>query len=76
MRLEEVARALELGDASRHVAARLVEGASVATSNAVALELLTAERAELIWRNVAREHPVLARSGSAAAPSPPLRLAP
>lgn len=74
MRLEEVARALEHGDAPRHVAARLVEGASVATSNAVALELLTAERAELIWRSVAREHPVLARSGSAA-PAPPVRLA-
>ena len=40
-------------------AARLVELASVATMNAVALELLHAETAEAIWREAHERHPEL-----------------
>ena len=38
---------------------RLVELASVATTRAVALELLDARRAEAIWRNAQTRHPAL-----------------
>ena len=38
---------------------RLVELASVATMNAVALETLHAERAEEIWRDAHQRHPQL-----------------
>lgn len=38
---------------------RLVELASVATTRAVALELLEAERAESIWHDARRRHPAL-----------------
>ena len=40
-------------------AERLVELASVATMNAVALELLHAEQAEEIWREAHARHPEL-----------------
>ena len=40
-------------------AERLVELASVATMNAVALEMLHAERAEEIWREAHARHPAL-----------------
>jgi hypothetical protein len=40
-------------------AERLVELASVATMNAVALELLQADRAEEIWRDAHARHPEL-----------------
>lgn len=40
-------------------AERLVELASVATMNAVALEMLHAERAEEIWREAHERHPAL-----------------
>ena len=40
-------------------AERLVELASVATMNAVALELLQAERADAIWRDAHARHPQL-----------------
>ncbi|CAN5373555.1 hypothetical protein BH18ACT12_BH18ACT12_22280 [soil metagenome] len=40
-------------------AKRLVELASVATMNAVALEMLHAERAEEIWREAHARHPEL-----------------
>jgi hypothetical protein len=44
----------------RHVEAeRLVELASVATMQAVALELLRAEKAEAIWRDAHVRHPEL-----------------
>ena len=56
-RLEELARALERSGAPRAAAGRLLESASVATANAVALDLLTNERAASIWREVADRHP-------------------
>lgn len=40
-------------------AERLVELASVATMNAVALEMLQAEKAEAIWREAHARHPEL-----------------
>jgi len=40
-------------------AERLVELASVATMNAVALEMLQADRAEEIWRDAHARHPEL-----------------
>jgi hypothetical protein len=40
-------------------AERLVELASVATMNAVALEMLQAEKAEAIWREAHERHPEL-----------------
>jgi hypothetical protein len=44
----------------RHAEAeRLVELASVATMNAVALEMLQAEKAEAIWREAHVRHPEL-----------------
>jgi hypothetical protein len=56
-RLEEVARA---ASGIRHAEAeRLVELASVATMNAVALDMLHAERAEAIWREAHQRHPEL-----------------
>ncbi len=56
-RLEEVARA---ASGLRHAEAeRLVELASVATMNAVALDMLRAERAEAIWREAHERHPEL-----------------
>ena len=67
---ERIARALtarldELGDvgerAGPHAPSflRLLEAASVATTNAVALDLLSAPRARAIWREAAERHPVL-----------------
>jgi hypothetical protein len=56
-RLEAVARAAgQLGHAE---AERLVELASVATLQAVALELLKAEQADAIWRAAHERHPEL-----------------
>ena len=56
-RLEELARA---ASSLRHAEAeRLVELASVATMNAVALDMLHAERAEAIWREAHERHPEL-----------------
>jgi hypothetical protein len=60
LRLEELARALELAGAPGGAAARLLESASVATMHAVSLELVTSERAAEIWGDAARRHPVLA----------------
>jgi soluble lytic murein transglycosylase-like protein len=59
LRLEELARALERSGASPAAIARLLEAASVATANAVALELLTAERARGIWSETAARHPAV-----------------
>ena len=59
MRLEELARALERARAPRLAAGRLLELASAATLNAVALELVTAERAEAVWSAARERHPVL-----------------
>jgi hypothetical protein len=60
-RLEEVARVLERCDAPSAAAQRVLDWASVATINAVALELLTSERAESIWRDVSERHPEIAQ---------------
>jgi hypothetical protein len=46
---------------------RLVELASVATMRAVALDLISAERAEGIWRDAHGRHPTLRRTGRLAA---------
>jgi hypothetical protein len=56
-RLDALARAAAC---LRHAEAeRLVELASVATMNAVALEMLQAEKAEEIWRDAHVRHPEL-----------------
>jgi hypothetical protein len=56
-RLDALARAAAR---LRHEEAeRLVELASVATMNAVALEMLQAEKAEAIWREAHVRHPEL-----------------
>jgi hypothetical protein len=71
LRLEELARALECTGAPPSAAARLLEPASVATMHAVSLDLVTSERAEEIWGDAARRHPVLnavAARGRAAVP--------
>ena len=59
LRLEELARALERASTQGDAAARLLESASVATMHAVTLELVTSERADAIWSEAARRHPVL-----------------
>jgi hypothetical protein len=56
-RLEELARALERSGASNEAITRLLESASVATMNAVALQLISAEAADSIWRDVEERHP-------------------
>ncbi len=58
-RLEELASALERSGAPSDAVARLLESASVATMNAVALNLLSVEAADEIWREVAGRHPEL-----------------
>lgn len=59
-RLEELARALERSGAPNDAIARLLESASVATMNAVALQLISAEAADSIWRDVEQRHPRVA----------------
>jgi ubiquinone biosynthesis protein COQ9 len=56
-RLEAVAHAA--GQLGHSEAERLVELASVATLQAVALELLKAEQADAIWRAAHERHPEL-----------------
>ena len=58
-RLDELACALERSGAPARSIGRLLELASVATVHAVALELVSAERAEQIWHRARQEHPVL-----------------
>ena len=60
LRLEELASALERSAAADD-AAHLLELASVATSHAVSLELITRERAVSVWAAAAERHPVLER---------------
>jgi hypothetical protein len=64
-RLEELARVLEHSGAPAEAVSRLLESASVATMNAVALNLISAEVADEIWRDATARHPEL----------PPLRQA-
>ena len=59
-RLEELACALERSGAPKKAIARLLESASVATVNAVALNLISAELAEDIWREAEAKHPDVA----------------
>ena len=59
-RLEELARALERSGAPNEAISRLLESASVATMNAVALQLISAEAAEEIWHGVEERHPEVA----------------
>jgi hypothetical protein len=56
-RLEELARVLERSGAPAESVARLLESASVATINAIALNLLSEEAANAIWRRAAERHP-------------------
>ncbi len=60
-RLDELARTAN--QLRRPDAERLVELASVATMQAVALELLNAEQAEAIWRDAHDRHPELPTVG-------------
>ena len=61
-RLEDLSQVFECQGAPAGEARRLLELASVATSRAVALELLSAERAETIWRTAKERHPLLAEA--------------
>ena len=58
-RLEELALALERSGAPPQRVARLLELTSAATVHAVALDLLSAERAATIWRAATDRHPAL-----------------
>ena len=58
-RLEELACALERSGAPSDAAPRLLESAAVATANAVALDLLSADAARTIWQELERRHPVV-----------------
>ena len=58
-RLEELALALERSGAPSESVGRLLESASVATINAIALDLLSEEAANEIWSGFARRHPEL-----------------
>ena len=59
-RLEELARVLERSGAPTDAISRLLESASVATINAVALNLISAELADDIWRDAETKHPDVA----------------
>ena len=65
-RLEELASVLERSGAAAPAVSRLLEAASIATMNAVALELLTDHVARSIWREVEERHPVIAELREAA----------
>ncbi len=58
-RLEELGSVLERSGAPAGSVARLLESASVATINAIALNLLSEEAANAIWRGAAERHPEL-----------------
>jgi hypothetical protein len=65
-RLEELATALERSSAPNPALADLLGSASIATMNAVALNLISAEAADEIWRDAAERHPELAPARRAA----------
>ena len=67
LRLDELAHVLA-GGVSRSVGAQLLESAAVATAHAVALDLVTADRARSLWSDAHLEPPALVQPG-------PLRLA-
>jgi hypothetical protein len=74
-RLEDLAETLERSDASTKAVGRMIELASVATLNAVQLELITADRADRIWEGAEHRHPVLERVDRRLAERPRQRLA-
>ena len=49
LRLDELARVIG-GGVARDATARLLDSAAVATAHAVALDLVTADRARALWR--------------------------
>ena len=59
-RLEELARTLERSGAPAESVSRLLESASIATVNAVALDLISADAADEIWRETEERHPRVA----------------
>ena len=59
-RLDELATALERSGGPAESVARLLESASVATVNAIALDLISADAAEEIWREAEERHPAVA----------------
>jgi hypothetical protein len=59
-RLDELARTLERSGAPAESVGRLLESASVATVNAIALNLISAESAAEIWRETEERHPQVA----------------
>jgi hypothetical protein len=59
-RLEELASVLERTGAPHEVISRMLESASVATMNAVALNLISADIATDIWRDAEAKHPEIA----------------
>lgn len=65
-RLEELARALERSSAPNAEIAEQLGSASIATENAVALNLISAEAADEIWRDAAERHPELGPASRAA----------
>jgi hypothetical protein len=58
-RLDELAEVGERAGSRAPSFLRLLDAASVATTNAVALDLLSAPRARAIWRDATERHPVL-----------------
>ena len=60
VRLDELAVVLERSGAATAAVARLLEAASIATMNAVALDLLTTQAASSIWAEVQELHPRVA----------------
>lgn len=56
-RLEELAQAVERAGAPHEAISRLLESASVATMNAIALNLIRADVAGEIWREAEAKHP-------------------
>jgi len=58
-RLDELGASLERPGAPTEPASRLLQLASVATQHAVALQLLSEERAAAIWDAAVSRHPVL-----------------
>jgi hypothetical protein len=58
-RLDEICASLDRAGAPMREAGRRLELATVATQHAVALRLLSDERAEAIWDDAAARHPAL-----------------
>ncbi|MHB8641481.1 MAG: hypothetical protein ACYDA3_01130 [Gaiellaceae bacterium] len=65
-RLEELAAVAEKSGAAAPAIARLLEAASVAAMNAVALELLSEAAMRSIWRDLEERRPVVAELRDAA----------